>query len=95
MKTHKLLICGAFVLIMFAFGNVFAQTCFDPNYGYYDCSPNYYYPDQGQALMEGAFLGLIIGGFNGNENHWRDGGHRHWNRGDHGDHDHRNGGHYH
>jgi hypothetical protein len=101
MISQKKIMFGAFILMLSFFGNAFAQTCYDPNNGYYyECNPNYsYYPDQGQALLEGALLGIIIGGaFNNNQGSWGGGGN--WGGGYHhhgggdggGDHGHGGGG---
>jgi len=72
LKMAAFMVCS-FMLIFFE--NAPAQTCFDPNYGYYDCyyPPTYRYSqDQGQALMESAFFGMILGGFlEGDDDHER------------------------
>lgn len=81
MKSKKQLILYAFVLMLVSFGNASAQTCFDPNFGYYNCNQEYYYyPDQGQAFATGAFFGMMLGGF-GNEGYYH--GHRGHEHGEH------------
>lgn len=77
MKSQKQFILSVFIIMFLYAGTAFAQTCFDPNYGYYDCNQQYYYPDQGQAFVEGAFLGMVVGGF-ASQGFGGDGGHGHW-----------------
>lgn len=84
MKFKKRLIFSALVLLVLSLGNASAhQTCYDPRYGYYECNPRYSsYPDQGQAFVEGAILGIFLGGFLNSEVNQESGywhrGHEHW-----------------
>ena len=88
MKSQRLLLVSSLALLFFVVGNANAQTCYDPNYGYYDCNQNYSYPDSSQSFVEGAFVGVVLGGFynnnDGNRNHGgndENGGHRNWGGG--------------
>lgn len=105
MEAKKLLCL--FVVMFLFFGNAFAQPCYDPRYGYYDCNENYSNysnsPDAGQALIVGAMMGIILGGLlnSNDEEYHRDyhGGYRHdgrggWHRGGGAQH-HGGGGHRH
>lgn len=64
------------VILLLASANAFADTCYDPNYGYYDCTPGYYSPNVDQSFMEGAFFGMVIGGFNNDDGYYEH--HRNW-----------------
>ena len=94
MKSRKKLVLSAFIVMSLSCGTAFAQTCFDPNYGYYDCGDDYYYPDQAQAFVGGAFVGVVIGGYGapgygyggghwggGHEGGWHGGGGGGWHGG--------------
>lgn len=65
MKSQRQYLMTTLVTLLLACGSgsVNADTCFDPNYGYYQCNNTYYYPDQGQAFATGAFFGMMLGGF--------------------------------
>ena len=102
MKSHKHFLLNVIVLL-FLCSSAYAQTCYDPNYGYYDCDQNYsYYPDQDAAFLEGAILGAVVGGYlysgdNGGH-HWngnRGGGGGGWQRGGGGGHRGGGGPHHH
>ena len=76
MRSHKQFFY-ALVIAFSLIGNVSADTCYDPRYGDYDCNPGYSsYPDQGGALMEGLFIGAILGGaFNNGNGNYHGNGH--------------------
>lgn len=47
-----------------------ADTCYDPQYGYFECHPTNYYQDQGyysnqqdQAVIAATMFGFILGSF--------------------------------
>lgn len=86
MKSQIQLVFIILSVLFFSVGNAVAATCYDPNYGYYDCDSSYYnYPDSSEAFMEGAFVGVVLGGmynnegyYQGNNNHWNNGGQGNW-----------------
>lgn len=90
MKTLKKLIFTVVVLGSLATASAFADTCYDPRYGYYHCYPAYSsYPDQGQAFVEGAVIGIFLGGFINNESYYHGGrGYYHGHGGHWGGHGH-------
>lgn len=96
MISYKKIIFYAFLLMFFSLENAFAQTCYDPRYGNYECNESYdSNPDQGALLMEGALIGVVIGGFASNDNgnnwgggHGHNGGQRAHGGGDRGGHHH-------
>src|ERR1700722_17008157 len=85
MISNKQLIFNIILLMFISSGNAFALTCYDPGYGYYNCNNEGYYPDAGPAIMEGALIGIVLGGFNNGNyyqgNNWGGG---HGYRGGHG-----------
>jgi len=67
--------------------STFAQQCYDPYYGYYECNNNYSsYPDEGASIVTGVALGFLIGGFASDYNHDGHGHHDHGNNGNNGNH---------
>ena len=93
MKSLKTLLFACLLLFL-CLGKAFAATCYAPNYGYYECNPNYQsysYPDEDWGA---GFFGVMIGGGSyygdGHEGRWNN---EHGDRGHHGG-DHRRGDHH-
>jgi len=91
MKFLKTLIFTCLLLVL-CLGKAFAANCYTPNYGYYECNPNYQsypypYPNDEWGV---GFFGIVIGG--GGD---YDGGYRGHGHSGHGNRDYHDGGHHH